>query len=84
MNGNKSAHGTSSTDEVDMWEENVFHLALATASTEFLWWQPSHQTCGIGLPLLETCLDELGVVLGPRRLRKHGTRPVSAAQGQHG
>ena len=54
--------GNSSTDEVDMWEENVFHLALATASTEFLWWQPGHQTPGIGLPLLEKCLDELAWV----------------------
>ena len=29
--------GNASTAEVAMWEENVFHVALATGSAEFLW-----------------------------------------------
>ena len=26
-----------------MWEENIFHLALSTGTSTFLWWQPGEQ-----------------------------------------
>jgi hypothetical protein len=43
-----------------MWEENVFHLALSTATTQFLWWQPgSERPMGLGMPLLSKVLAEL-------------------------
>eukprot|EP00037_Helgoeca_nana_P021386 m.215738 g.215738 ORF g.215738 m.215738 type:complete len:584 (+) comp25629_c0_seq1:75-1826(+) len=74
--------GNASTDEVFMWEENVFHLALSTATVEFLWWQPGAQKpVGVGQPLLSRALAELDWVTG---LATHGgsaectLRPISA------
>jgi hypothetical protein len=53
-----------------MWEENVYHLALSTGTTEFLWWQPgSMRPLGSGLPLLSRTLAELSAVTG---LDEHG------------
>ena len=54
-----------------MWEENVFHLALSTAATEFLWWQPGEQKPeGEGQALLARALSELDQVSG---LAAHGS-----------
>ena len=48
-----------------MWEENVFHLALSTGTTTFLWWQPgAERPVGIDLPHLSTVLKELDWVTG--------------------
>ena len=48
-----------------MWEENVFHLALSTGATEFLWWQPGAQRpLGVGQALLSAVLHELDAVTG--------------------
>ena len=59
------ASGNQSTDEVRMWEENVFHLALSTGATEFLWWQPGAQRpLGVGQALLSAVLHELDAVTG--------------------
>ena len=59
------ASGNQSTDEVRMWEENVFHLALSTGATEFLWWQPGAQRpVGVGQALLSEVLHELDAVTG--------------------
>ena len=60
--------GNASTDEIMMWEEHVFHQALSTATTEFLWWQPGEERpTGLGLPLLSRVLSELGEVTGLAR-----------------
>ena len=60
--------GNVSTDEIMMWEEHVFHQALSTATTEFLWWQPAEERpTGLGLPLLSRALKELGDVTGVAR-----------------
>lgn len=57
--------GNASTDEVMMWEEHVFHQALSTGTTEFLWWQPgAERPTGLGLPLLSSALAELDAVTG--------------------
>jgi hypothetical protein len=62
--------GNHTTDEVMMWEENVFHLALSTGAAEFLWWQPGSQKPeGEGQPLLSRALAELDEVTG---LAAHG------------
>ena len=68
---------SSNVDETTMWEENVFHLALSTASTQFLWWQPGAQRpMGLGMPLLSKVLAELDWATG---LGAHATRTAAAA-----
>ena len=70
-------HTQGSTDEVMMWEESVFHVALATAATEFLWWQPgSQKPLGLGLDLFSKALAELDWVTG---LGQHGGKQSAGA-----
>lgn len=72
------ASGNSSTDEVNMWEENVFHVALATGATEFLWWQPGLQKpVGEGLGLFSRALKELGWVTGIDRHPSCTVAPIA-------
>lgn len=47
-----------------MWQENILHVALSTATNTFLWWQSgSQQPLGIGLDELVDVMDELENVL---------------------
>jgi hypothetical protein len=71
--------GNISTDEVKMWEENVFHVALSTGSTEFLWWQPgSQRPLGLGMDLLSQALHELDWVSGADRHPDCQMKPIEA------
>eukprot|EP00038_Savillea_parva_P025692 m.48971 g.48971 ORF g.48971 m.48971 type:complete len:577 (+) comp7061_c0_seq1:143-1873(+) len=64
------ASGNHSTDEVNMWEEHVYHLALSTGAVEFLWWQPGEQKpLGLGQDLAAKTLAELDWITG---LSMHG------------
>ena len=70
---------SSNVDETSMWEENIFHLALSTATTQFLWWQPAAQRpMGLGMPLLSKVLAELDWATG---LAAHATRTAATGAG---
>eukprot|EP00040_Diaphanoeca_grandis_P025038 m.138273 g.138273 ORF g.138273 m.138273 type:complete len:518 (+) comp29982_c2_seq1:132-1685(+) len=48
----------------NFWQETVFHVALSTAATTFLWWKPGAQIpVNIGAQLMGDTMDELGRVL---------------------
>ena len=49
----------------DMWQENVYHAALATATQTFLWWRPgANRPEDLGMALMAEVLAELDGVLG--------------------
>jgi hypothetical protein len=48
----------------DMWQENVFHVALASGATTFLWWKPGStknisSPVLLGVPLMIATMREL-------------------------
>ena len=62
----------------DMWQEQLFHVALATAATTWLWWRPgAMQPQDAGVPLLTAAVAELAAIV-------NGAGAIGAAVGGAG